>query len=402
MNKRTRIILYTVSILTVIMLVVLILTRVVFKKDAGEKETSGTAVTTSEEQKKEDTTSEASEDQTDLEDGKESEKDASQNGNSAKEDQIDSENKETTLVFAGDACFAYTFEENYKAGGIENVVSKPLLSELQDVDVLMMNEEFPFSTRGTQAPDKQYTFRIDPKYVSAFTEMGVDIVSLANNHALDYGTDALEDSFSTLDGAGIKYAGAGDTQDRARELQVFEVNGKKFGYLAASRVIPVGSWNIENGQPGMFCTYDETKLLADIKAAKEKCDFLTVYVHWGIERNTTPEGYQTSLGKEYVEAGADLVIGAHTHCLQGIQYFDGKPVFYSLGNFIFNGTIEKTAAVKVTVDADGNTSYQLLPASATGGTTNLLTGTQATELYDYVEGLSYDVEITEDGIVKEK
>lgn len=393
MSKRNRIILYTVAGLSVLLLVVLLLTRVVWKKDAAQ--TDAKADKQTEEVIPSGTEEGETEDETEAP-GKE--KDAKETDTEETKQKDDA----TTLVFTGDACFAYTFEGNYLAGGIENVVSKDLLTELQDADILMMNEEFPFSTRGTQAPDKQYTFRVDPKYVSAFTEMGVDIVSLANNHALDYGTEALEDSFTTLDDAGILYAGAGDTLERASQLQVIEANGKKFGYLAASRVIPVGSWNIENNQPGMFCTYDETKLLAAIKAAKEECDFLTVYVHWGIERNTTPEVYQTSLGKEYIEAGADLVIGAHTHCLQGIQYFDGKPVFYSLGNFIFNKTIDQTAAVKVTVDADGNASYQLLPASASNGTTNLLTGTDAKELYQYMEGLSFGVQITDEGEILEE
>lgn len=393
MSKRNRIILYTVAGLSVLLLVVLLLTRVVWKKDAAQ--TDAKADKQTEEVIPSGTEEGETEDETEAP-GKE--KDAKETDT----EETKQEDDATTLVFTGDACFAYTFEGNYLAGGIENVVSKDLLTELQDADILMMNEEFPFSTRGTQAPDKQYTFRVDPKYVSAFTEMGVDIVSLANNHALDYGTEALEDSFTTLDDAGILYAGAGDTLERASQLQVIEANGKKFGYLAASRVIPVGSWNIENNQPGMFCTYDETKLLAAIKAAKEECDFLTVYVHWGIERNTTPEAYQTSLGKEYIEAGADLVIGAHTHCLQGIQYFDGKPVFYSLGNFIFNKTIDQTAAVKVTVDADGNASYQLLPASASNGTTNLLTGTDAKALYQYMEGLSFGVQITDEGEILEE
>lgn len=312
------------------------------------------------------------------------------------------EPEDATLFFAGDACFAYTFEGKYTANGITGVVSDELLKEMQDADITMVNQEFAFSTGGTQAQDKQYTFRVDPKYVSAFEEMGVDIVTLANNHSLDYGTEALEDSFQTLDDAGIAYVGAGDSLERASQLEVFEVNGKKFGYLAATRVIPVGSWNIENNQPGLFCTYDDTLLLAAIEKAKTECDFLTVYVHWGIERNTTPEAYQTSMAQEYIEAGADLVIGAHTHCLQGIQFFDGKPVFYSLGNYIFNATIDKTAAVKVVVDENGAVSYQLLAASASDGKTYLLEGTEKQNLYTYMEGLSYGVSIDEDGFVTEQ
>ena len=84
--------------------------------------------------------------------------------------------------------------------------------------------------------DKQYTFRTDPSYAAALKEMGVDVVTLANNHILDYGREALSDTFTTLDGQGILYAGAGDSVERAQEVQVIEVNGKKYGFLAASRV----------------------------------------------------------------------------------------------------------------------------------------------------------------------
>ena len=382
MSRRNKIIWGIVAGASVLLLLTFLVTRVILGGDAKE--------TTAQEEKETDSI---------QEEAKSTERVETEIQTEAQEVQ---EPEDTTLFFAGDACFAYTFEGKYTANGITGVVSDELLTEMQDADITMVNQEFAFSTGGTQAQDKQYTFRVDPKYVSAFEEMGVDIVTLANNHSLDYGTEALEDSFQTLDDAGIAYVGAGDSLERASRLEVFEVNGKKFGYLAATRVIPVGSWNIENNQPGLFCTYDDTMLLAAIEKAKTQCDFLTVYVHWGIERNTTPEAYQTSMAQEYIEAGADLVIGAHTHCLQGIQFFDGKPVYYSLGNYIFNATIDKTAAVKVVVDEDGAVSYQLLAASASDGKTYLLEGTEKQNLYTYMEGLSYGVSIDEDGFVTEQ
>ncbi len=382
MSRRNKIIWGIVAGASVLLLLTFLLTRVILGGDAKE--------TTAQEEKETDSIQEEAKSTEHVETEIQTETQEVQ------------EPEDTTLFFAGDACFAYTFEGKYTANGITGVVSDELLTEMQDADITMVNQEFAFSTGGTQAQDKQYTFRVDPKYVSAFEEMGVDIVTLANNHSLDYGTEALEDSFQTLDDAGIAYVGAGDSLERASQLEVFEVNGKKFGYLAATRVIPVGSWNIENNQPGLFCTYDDTLLLAAIEKAKTQCDFLTVYVHWGIERNTTPEAYQTSMAQEYIEAGADLVIGAHTHCLQGIQFFDGKPVFYSLGNYIFNATIDKTAAVKVVVDENGAVSYQLLAASASDGKTYLLEGTEKQNLYTYMEGLSYGVSIDEDGFVTEQ
>ena len=177
----------------------------------------------------------------------------------------------TTLIFAGDVLFANAFKSNYDAGGIEKVIEPQLLQELQDADIFMVNNEFPFSNRGEPMEDKQFTFCCDPKYVKALNEMGVDIVSLANNHTLDYGRDALSDTFTTLDGAGILYAGAGETKERAYELQVIEKNGKKFGFLAASRVVPESNWKVEERTPGMLTAYDDTKLVQLIKEARSEC-----------------------------------------------------------------------------------------------------------------------------------
>ena len=125
-----------------------------------------------------------------------------------------------------------------------------------------------------------------------------------------------------------------------------------------------------------------------IEAAQEECDFLAVYIHWGIEREVYPEDYQTTIAKNCFAAGADLVIGAHPHVLQGIEFIDGKPVFYSLGNFIFAQTIAKTAAVKVEVQPDGTAAYSLIPAYASGGKTQVFEGTEAEELFDYMNEIS--------------
>jgi len=301
---------------------------------------------------------------------------------------MDTKGETTTIVFAGDVLIASTMEHYYDTEGVTRLVSEELLSEMINADICMVNNEFQFSNRGTPMEDKQFTFQTDPKYVQIMLDMGVDIVSLANNHSLDFGTEALEDTFATLDGAGILYAGAGDTKERAEALQIIEVNGQTFGFLAATRVIPVSQWNVEFRQPGLFATYDDTRLVECIEAAKEECDFLTVYVHWGIEREAYPQDYQTSIAKNCFEAGADLVIGAHPHVLQGIEFINGKPVFYSLGNYIFAQTIARTALIKVEVQPDGETTYSLIPAFAENGQTKVFEGADAEALFNYMNEIS--------------
>lgn len=309
---------------------------------------------------------------------------------------------EVTMVFSGDILLSSYVLNNYKNSGINGVISQDLLGEMQSADLTMVNEEFPFSNRGTQAQDKQYTFRIDPSYVKIFQEMGIDVVTLANNHALDYGTEALSDTFQTLDGAGIPYVGAGDSKERAAQPYIAEMGGKTFGFLAASRVIPEVSWNIDNQQPGMLCTYDSAQLCEAIRKAKENCDYVVVYVHWGIERENMPQDYQRQLGQAYIDAGADLIIGAHPHVLQGIEYYNGKPIVYSLGNYIFNQSIEKTMLLKVTVSTENETILQLIPASASGAKTSKLEGEEARSICQFVEDISFDVTVGEEGIVRQK
>lgn len=318
------------------------------------------------------------------------------------ETEVEQESGEiTTIVFAGDVLIAAAMEQYYDAEGVGRIVSEELLTEMQNADICMVNNEFQFSNRGIPMEDKQFTFQTDPKYVQILLDMGVDIVSLANNHSLDFGTEALQDTFVTLDEAGILYAGAGDTKERAEQLQVIEANGQKIGFLAATRVIPVSEWNVEYRQPGLFATYDDTRLLECIREAKEECDFLAVYVHWGIEREAYPQEYQTDIAKNCFAAGADLVIGAHPHVLQGIEFIDGKPVFYSLGNYVFSQEIAKTALVKVEIYPDGEVSYRLIPAYAKGGKTQLFNGEEAEELFQYMNEISTGRVVDEQGNVYE-
>ena len=308
----------------------------------------------------------------------------------------------TTIILTGDILFANAFKAAYDAGGIERVVSPELLEQLKAADILMVNNEFPFSDRGEPMADKQFTFRCSPSYAKALNEMGVDIVSLANNHTLDYGRAALSDTFNALDGAGILYGGAGDSVDRAKEVQVVEVNGKKYGFIAVSRVVPSADWKIESATPGLFTCYDAAALIEVIKEAKQTCDFVTVFPHWGTEYSEQPNPVQRELAKQCMDAGADLIVGAHTHCLEGIEYIDGKPVFYSLGNFIFGQNIDRSAAVKVTVAEDGTVSYALIPVYASDGQTKQMDANAASGLFSYMESISDNASVDAAGNISEK
>ena len=314
--------------------------------------------------------------------------------------EIEPQIEDFTMFFTGDVMLQYC-KGLYAENGINALITEYIQQEMVNADMTMINNEFPFSTRGEKAPDKQYTFRVEPSYVSALLDMGVDVASLANNHALDFGQDALIDTFTTLDNAGISYVGAGETKERAEEAIFVEAGGRTVGVLSASRVIPVVEWNIENCQPGLFCTYDSTRLVQRIKEIESQCDYVVVFVHWGKEKKAYPEEYQHNLAKQYIDAGADLVIGNHAHVPQGIEYYNGVPIVYSLGNYIFNPNMTDTYALKVVWNTEGETTLQVIPVDTREYLTGELTGEEAQAFYDYLEGISFNVEIDENGMVKQ-
>lgn len=301
-----------------------------------------------------------------------------------------------TLAFSGDLLLSDYVLEAYRNGGITGVLDQELLNMGRNADIFMGNEEFPFSERGVPADDKQFTFRLPPGKVEIFQEMGLDIVSLANNHTLDFGTDALLDTLDTLDEAGIARVGAGRNLEEARRLKTIEVRGVTIGFLAASRVIPFYHWNAGASTPGLFTTYDPTLLLEDIEAARKQCDYLVVYVHWGEEKNNSPLDYQHTMGAQYIDAGADLVIGCHPHVLQGIEYYNGKPIVHSLGNYLFGSSIPKTALLQVELTDEG-ASLSLVPCTSYNGYTQRITDPQKKkDFYEWMEDLSFSAVIDSD------
>lgn len=261
--------------------------------------------------------------------------------------------EDIVLLFAGDVYLSSHVLSAYeKAGGISGVLDERIQKEIEGADIFMVNQEFPFTNRGTQAVDKQFTFRLPPEKISMMQEMDIDIVTIANNHILDFGEAGLLDSCEVLDEAGILYVGGGENLSRAKQLETMEINGITIGFLGTSRVYMDGSWAAGNTHSGVFSTYDPAQAIAAIEEAREQCDYLVVYVHWGVEKETMPKEYQRTMGRQYIDAGADLVVGSHPHVLQDIEYYNGKPIVHSLGNFVFGSSIPRTALLKVELDPE--------------------------------------------------
>lgn len=292
-------------------------------------------------------------------------------GSEAEEGQSDPEMENCILLFAGDVYLSNHVLNSYdKAGGIHGVLDDGIRAEIKAADIFMVNQEFPFTDRGTAAEDKQFTFRLPPERVRMFTEMGIDIVTLANNHILDFGPEGITDSIAALDGAGILHVGAGENLEQAKKLEIIETCGRKIGFLGVSRVYMAASWAAGASHPGVFSTYDPTMALEAIREAREQVDYLVVYVHWGVERETEPLEYQRTMGRQYIDAGADLVIGSHPHVLQPVEYYNDKPIAYSLGNFVFGSSIPGTELLKVELK-DDEVEVTEIPCTSSAGYTRL-------------------------------
>ena len=308
------------------------------------------------------------------------------------------ENGTALLAFAGDVMFSDEYLKEYDQSGISAIADENMLSHMQNADLFILNEEFPFSRRGEPMADKQFTFRTDPKYVSILKELGTGIVTLANNHALDYGRTAFEDTLETLDQAGIQRIGGGYSISEASAPAVCTVNGQRFAIFGATRVSPSADWYAGESQSGLFQTYDPAKLNAAIQEARKSCDHVIVFVHWGIEKNETPEEYQRSLARGYIDAGADLVVGCHPHVLQGFEYYKGVPIIYSLGNYLFDNRTGQTVLLEAGFSDENPPTVSLVPCQRSDGVLKTLQDPAA--LYQKLTELSFDVSVDADGVLR--
>lgn len=309
-----------------------------------------------------------------------------------------------TLSFVGDILFDPDFNPMYHAsikGGVLNCIDDEILNYLRTSDVFLINNEFTYGERGKPLSGKTWTFQAAPSTVNLLKDMGADIVSLANNHVYDYGEIGFTDTMAVLDEAGIPYIGAGMNIGEAAEGHFFIINGIKVGIIAASRAEKVSFTPVADyDKAGVMGTYDSENFLKAVKFAKSQCDYLIAYVHWGTENSTKLEAPQKEMAREYIDAGVDAVIGGHTHCLQGMEFYNGKPIVYSVGNFWFNSKTLDSCVITVELDKKMNSEISILPLKQQNCETRLLTGEDARDLFDRVE--SYEpqgVTILDDGTI---
>ncbi len=246
--------------------------------------------------------------------------------------------EEITLVAVGDIMLAHRLEPFIEEYG-PSYPYKYTAHIFKEADISFANLESPLSTKGEPIPDKEYTFRAHPKVAEGLKEVGFDVLSLANNHILDYGEEALFETIEVLDSQMIFHIGAGKNIFEAREPVILKVRNKRFGFLAYSNTFPEEFWAEEEKAGAAYGKFSRVK--EDVKELKEKVDFLIVSFHWGSEEKISPQEYQRKLAHLAIDQGADIILGHHPHSLSGIETYEKGVIIYSLGNFAFGSYSEK-------------------------------------------------------------
>lgn len=245
---------------------------------------------------------------------------------------------------------------------------------LRRADIAVANLECAVSTRGLAIAGKEYTFRGAPAALRALPRAGIDAITVANNHSLDFGRQAFLDTLRTARRAGLAVAGGGPDLRAARRPVLFAAGGLRIALLGYSDVRPLG-FDAGPGLAGAAPAFPEL-IEADVRAARRRADLVVVYFHWGVELAIAPDSRQRRLAETAVAAGAVVVLGAHPHVLQPVDRSDPRRlVAWSLGNFVFPAASPGTTAtgiLQIRLALDGVRGARLVPARIEGVSPALL------------------------------
>lgn len=295
-----------------------------------------------------------------------------------------------TLAFAGDVHFT---ERTANRLGVDPALG-PLSKALGDADFSMVNLETAITTRGTPQP-KKYHFRTSPDALGALRRSGIDAVTMANNHAVDYGPQGLADSLAAQRDSPIPVVGIGPDATAAYRPYVTTVNGVRLAVVGASQVQDYTNqaFRAGPGRAGIASALDRPRLLAAVRDARKRADVVVVYLHWGTEGQNCPGPEQKSIAADLSEAGATAVVGTHAHVMLGSGMLGPTYVAYGFGNFLWYGSSpyphsDQTGVTTLTVTGGKVTKAVFTPALVDGhGVPEPQTGSAGRAISDRYEGL---------------
>ena len=236
--------------------------------------------------------------------------------------------------------------------------------QLREADFTIGNLECPIAASGEPLGNKIYTFRADPRVLSVLKGR-FDALSVANNHSGDYGKAAFLETLDHLKHASIEYFGGGRDLGHAHAPLWIVRNGLRIAVLGYNEFKP-RSFEAGADTPGVAWSED-SQVVSDIRAARQAgADLVIPFMHWGWEREPGPGERQRRLARKMIDAGADVVVGGHPHVTQGAEYYRGRLIVYSLGNFVFDG-FDRPAErrgwlLRLTLDRRGLVAWDTLAA----------------------------------------
>lgn len=270
---------------------------------------------------------------------------------------------------------------------------KHVADRLAAADIAVGNLESTLSDLGERNAEKDYTFKGDPRGVEGLALAGFDFLSLANNHALDTGSEAMLDTIARLEANSIGYAGAGADKAAAWTPAVREVNGASVAFFGFSHILPAG-FVATDSRPGIAKGRGNMDSVeAAIRSAKEQYDYVIVSFHWGVEKEDNANGDQVTDAHRAVDAGADMVLSHHPHVIQAVEYYNGKLIAYSLGDFVFDHYSRKTGEafiLEAELGPNGVANARAVPVylDDTYGVPDYVTGREATVILERLKTIS--------------
>jgi len=236
------------------------------------------------------------------------------------------------LIGIGNIAYTQSIIDKIKIEGPQEPFSN-IQSILKSADIVVGNLESPFIPEDKVPPIDKPALCGIPKAALGMKSAGINLVSLANDHIMDFGTEGLTTTASSLKQAQVGYAGAGNNFEEAYTRTMLDIKGKKIAFLAFSSIVLYKTY-ATNSRPGIASTQFKSHIESVIKEAADESDYLIVSYHWGDENLNYVQKYQRRLAQRAVDLGADIVIGSHPHNFQGIELYNGRPIAYSLGDFI--------------------------------------------------------------------
>lgn len=310
---------------------------------------------------------------------------------------------DTTVSIVGDISLADNWSVmpayDARGQGVDGILSAEALGIMRSSDLMVANSEFTVSNRGSAIPGKAYTFRANPDRLSIYDDMGVDLVTLANNHVYDFQGDVFNDMLDAFEQRNMPHIGAGHNLEEAKKAYYYKApSGQTIAFVNASRA---EKWGIDtpgatDTTGGILLCYDTADFVDAIKTAKANSDIVVAIIHWGTESSHVLEQVQIDTAKEYIDAGADMIVGGHAHTLQGIDFYNGKPIIYNLGDYIFNDMSEPTAIFQFKLSPEGELKYYFIVGWQENMYTRILSGEERQNLVNQVESWSPNIAITED------